>query len=334
MRINHALQRFHATSPTYEDGMANHGPMAVEALETLGLAEHVDAFVADYEGRLEPLVEVAPKDVVLGDGRSAAWIAVVERDLAASSVEAVVRRMLPALLPGAMAGATHGLLRTAHALRGWEREPSAARAREVAHGLAYWAAAYQPLPGAVGTRPQVPLAEALRSLPGLTEAERSEGGFIFDRVRALDGVSRFADAIARIDLRGETLDSLLSTVTAVFARLVLTTTRAGFAYLHVITSGVATRVLARYVEPAQHVEVIRAVVHCATALHAAHGASTRWQSWSAPAVLPSLDALPTRAAATNDAHAIKLTAAVLEAYALNPDPALLVAADAEIRRHD
>lgn len=331
--MDEVLQRFHATSPTYEDGMANHGPMAVEALETLGLTAQVEGFVQAYEGRLEPLHAEVPEGLALGDGQSAGWIAAVERDIAASSVEAVARRMLPTLLPGAMAGATHGLLRTAHALRGWERNPSPARAREVAHGLAYWAAAYQPLPGEVGTQPAVPLAEALRTLPGLTEAERREGGFIFDRVRALEGVPRYADAIAGIDLRGETLDGVLATVVPVFARLVLTTTRAGFAYLHVITSGIATRVLARYVDPALHAEIMRAVVHCATALHAAHGASTRWQTWTAPEVLPDLKQLPARAAATIDAHAIKLTAAVLEAYALVPDPAILAAADAEIRRH-
>ena len=54
---------------------------------------------------------------------------------------------MPRLAPGLMAAATHGWLRTAHAVRGLGRRQTPERLAELARGLAYWAARYQEVPG-------------------------------------------------------------------------------------------------------------------------------------------------------------------------------------------
>ena len=326
------LERFHRTAPSYDDGMSNHGPMVVEALETAGLSEYAAAFTDDALRVLEPLAEAEAGELELGDRREAAWIARYRGRIAASSVDAVVRESLPELLPGLMAGATHGLIRLSHAVRGWRRSPSDVRAEEVAHALGYWAAWYQPLPGEVGTDPSLDLHTAMATLPGLSEAERSNAGFIMDRVRAVDDVPRFLEAITKVDLRSSSTSDFLSEMVAIAARIMLTSTGSGFAQLHAITATAAVRPLLPYVDPENELDVRKAVFHAVASLHAAHGGSRAWLEWTAPSTLPALDDLVVAAARTGADHAIKLAVTVSQEYPLRPDAALLSAAQAEIDR--
>jgi hypothetical protein len=49
-----ALERFARTGPEYRGGLANHGPMAAEALTALGRPDAVAGWVDAYIRRLEP----------------------------------------------------------------------------------------------------------------------------------------------------------------------------------------------------------------------------------------------------------------------------------------
>jgi hypothetical protein len=326
------LTRFHATAPTYDGGMSNHGPMVLEALEAAGLASFVPRFSEAALKNLEPLGDAGDEERVLGDGREAAWIAHYRRRIAEASVELVVRDALPSLLPGAMAGATHGLIRLSHAIRGWTRAPSAVREEEVAHALGYWASAYQVLPGEVGTAPSVDLHTAMAGLPELSEAQQSKAGMIFDRVRALDGSQAFVDAIATVDLREQTSSNFISELVGIASRLMLTASSAGFAYLHAITATAAIRPLLPFVDGSAELAVRHAIFHCVAALHTAHGGSKAWLAWTPPESLPDVKTLPLDAARSGGEHAVKLAVAVAVEDALRPDPALLCAAAAEINR--
>ncbi len=326
------LDRFHRTAPSYDDGMSNHGPMVVEALETVGLSAYAAAFTDDALRVLEPLPSASEVVLALGDRQEAAWIGHYRARIGATSVEAVVREALPGLLPGLMAGATHGLIRLSHAVRGWTRHPSEVRAEEVAHALGYWAAWYQSLPGEVGTQPSLDLQTAMAALSGLTESERSSAGFIMDRVRAVDGVPRFLEAITKVDLRSTATSAFLSEMVGIAARIMLTSTGSGFAQLHAITATAAVRPLLPYIDPANELDLRKAVFHAVASLHAAHGGSAAWVDWTAPSTLPEPDALVEAAARTGADHAIKLAVAVSVEYPLRPDPALLAAAQAEIDR--
>jgi hypothetical protein len=57
------------------------------------------------------------------------------------------------LLPG-VAAATHGVIRVGHAVRALTEDgEDPDHLTELAHGLAYWAARWQPVPGTVATGP-------------------------------------------------------------------------------------------------------------------------------------------------------------------------------------
>jgi hypothetical protein len=326
------LERFHSTAPSYDGGMSNHGPMVVEALETAGLSEYAAAFTDQALVVLEPLPEAEEVELVFGDRQEAAWIAHYRSRIRTTSVDAVVRQSLPELLPGLMAGATHGVIRLSHAVRGWNRSPSDVRAEEVAHALGYWAAWYQALPGQVGSEPAVDLRTAMATLPGLSAEEQSNAGFIMDRVRAVDDVPRFIQAIAKVDLRSVSTSNFLSEMVGIAARIMLTSTGSGFAQLHAITATASVRPLLPYVVPENELDVRKAVFHAVASLHAAHGGSREWVDWRAPDGLPDVETLVAAAARSGGDHAIKLAVAVLQEYSVREDPALLAAARAEIGR--
>jgi len=154
--LDDALTLLAATAPEYGPyGFANHGPMACEALDHLGRADAIGAWVAAYRTRLDDAPAPAPRPLsdsewpdALGDAaRFPDWLALFERELADRPPAAVVGEWAPRLFPGAVAAATHGLIRTAHGLRALSAADTPPRRLEVANGLAYWAANYQELPG-------------------------------------------------------------------------------------------------------------------------------------------------------------------------------------------
>ena len=76
---------------------------------------------------------------------------------------------VPRLLPGTVGAAGHGLIRTAHGLRGLAAADTPPRRLEVATGLAYWASAYAELPGPPLLIGHERVADALADLPYLPE---------------------------------------------------------------------------------------------------------------------------------------------------------------------
>ena len=84
----------------------------------------------------------------LGDSRRGAdWVGFFDRELAEAPWRAVLQAWVPRLAPGLMAAATHGLIRTGHAVRSLAANATPQRLHELAEGLGYWAATYQRLPG-------------------------------------------------------------------------------------------------------------------------------------------------------------------------------------------
>src|SRR6478752_3827791 len=151
-----ALDRLRDTGPEYGGFLANHGPMAAEAMIRLGHAEQVPRWIARYRTRLAPRpaatarIQSSAWTEHVGDLRRLAdWIDFFERRLAEEDWRAVLATWWPRLLPGAAASATHGIIRTAHAVRSLASsgDTDDLLTAELARGLGYWAARFQYLPG-------------------------------------------------------------------------------------------------------------------------------------------------------------------------------------------
>ncbi len=151
--LDETYTRLHTTGPEFEGWLSNHGPMAADALIRLGCGDEVELWVGGYARRLHdapgPRWEIAEDDwrEVLGDAsRLGDWTALFDRLLREEPWRDVLVRWWPRLIDGAVASATHCLIRTGHAVRALMESPSEPRRAELAHALGYWAARHQRLP--------------------------------------------------------------------------------------------------------------------------------------------------------------------------------------------
>src|SRR6516165_7842104 len=158
---------------------ACHGPMGAEVLSTLAYDELVSDWVETYKSRHEPLDPFPTVERIdqqdEGDWRSALGQVFRANDFAAMFDESfeeepwqdVLRRWLPRLFQGSAGGLSHGIIRTAHAVRAMPEDgtPSHLALRELSRALALWSALYTPLPGHPELKGLLGLGEAIAALP-------------------------------------------------------------------------------------------------------------------------------------------------------------------------
>jgi hypothetical protein len=339
--LDEALERFHLLHPEHGSGLANHGPMACEALGALGHPVLRMAFVDRYAPRLAPLsagraIPVAEQAAALGrPERIADWIDTLERELALEPWRAVLERRTREWCDGLFAAAGHGWLRTAHAVRALEAEENPIRLRELAHGLAYWAARYQRLPGVPGRRtPRHAASKALRSVT-LAPENRRLGGLFTDAVVVLDTVSGFERDMDELPIRIPDVADVLHELCVTAAELYLAHPAQRIAYAHVITIQSALRLLAPHLDPDLARRLLVCSMRAAAALHAISADSARGWDFSISPEVEKLAQDPAeiryRAACSLEEHAIKLAEAALREDAAGPHPCLrLAAADAAL----
>jgi hypothetical protein len=103
----------------------------------------------------------------LGDGRRVGdWSAYFEEQMREHPWREVLVTWWPRLLPGIVAGATHGVIRVSHAVRTLLRgDTSPAAVTELAHGLAFWAARMRAVPGAAEVDGTLEVNAALDAIP-------------------------------------------------------------------------------------------------------------------------------------------------------------------------
>ncbi len=335
--IDEILERFASTGPEFNAGLSNHGPMGVDALVALGRAEEAPAWSEWYAGRLtehpearRPISEDEWREALGDVGRAGDWIAFFDRQLLDEPWEQALDRWVARLGAGVMAGATHGLLRTAHAVRTLSAGGSQRRLHELAEGLGYWAARYQTLPGEPGASGTMAVPEAVSSLP-LADPARPRGGLIFEAVKRLDA-GEFGPAINRVKIGdgGEFVDS----ITRTFVRQYLANAgHTPIAFVHGVTAPSALRILAPHLSPATLQAATRYAWQACAAIYATY-------STVAPADVPPVpddvefnrEDLIDRAVAARDEHAIKFTEACLREHAITGDAAFIAAAQDIVAR--
>jgi hypothetical protein len=183
--LDEAYERLHRTGPEFAGWLSNHGPMAVDAMIRLGYPDRVPAWIDRYERRLEDppgsrwrITETDWRDALGDASRLGDWLAFFGRLVAAEPWREVLRRWWPRLVPGAAAAASHGLIRTGHAVRALRERDTAVRRAELGQALGYWAARFaavpQPVDGwsaALGAAAQPTRAEQVpAALTELTDA--------------------------------------------------------------------------------------------------------------------------------------------------------------------
>jgi Questin oxidase-like len=341
--LDDALSLFAATAPEYGTfGLSNHGPMAAEALGQLGRADAIPGWVASYRERLDaapapekPLSEEEWPVALGAPDRFPAWLALFETELADRPVAAVVEEWVPRLVPGTVAAALHGLIRTAHGLRAVGEADTPPRRVEVATGLAYWASQYQELPGPPVLLGHQGVPEALADLPYLPE-ETPHELLISDLVVHMADISdEFEQAVASLGPEGDAI-ALLDALAVGGARAYLRNAEGGnaVALIHTITGPLAVELVLPWLAEEDRDAALAYAWQAVASLHVAYALDRHEPDADGEAV-PSRDAVVARALQSGDAHALKLTEAALRCYARTQDPMLLrAAADASTRLVD
>lgn len=201
--LNEAYERFRRTGPEWgESRLTNHGPMAVEVLVRRGYGDAVTRWTDRYLQRLDAMpaagVEITDRtwSDALGNGRIGDWTAYFERQVQERPWQALLATWWPRLIPGLLAGATHGVIRVGHAVRSLRAgsETTPAMLVELAHGLAFWAARSRPLPLPAAPAGSLDPGPALDRLPRIPD----QAGTIAERFGQFGAVPGLAGSVAAL----------------------------------------------------------------------------------------------------------------------------------------
>ena len=359
--LDEAYQRLHATGPEFDGWLSNHGPMVAEAMARRGQADRVERWLDFYVQRLEEFPRGtgpigAQWREALGDPRRVAdWTAYFRREVASRPWLEVLDTWWPRLLPGLVAAATHGVIRTGHAVEALLTDGETAdHLAELAHGLAYWAARWQPVPGGgpepgAGPEPEAGPEPGPRSAAERDAEHPAAGLTVADSLAA---VPRIADQTGGIRERLPRLDGLPGWRSALALAAIPASPEQTRAWL----AGLADEATTRYLEYGHGNAIM--LVHSATAPTAvlrtlpalrhelwAPSAAAAWAAAAAltaiyaptdPAPTSMLPAAPVgplaaeevfaRAVDHGDEHVIKFADAAADVYARTSRSAALAAA--------
>lgn len=316
-------QRF---APSYRGEMSNHLPMALHAAWELGAdsrrllaqfdhdAPHLETFAAPT--RMAPRNPKVEWDWTTLRGQIAAYGDLrdgFDDALSHGAPEALLRRVLPELLPGLHAFAFHGLIRTAHA---WE----SGHRGELASALATWAAWWEVLPAGreFERRDRLDIAAWARLLRERSAGWKSTQPMILRRIHDATHTAVFdsmAERLALADDLAPQRERMLD-----LARDAYLHSR-NFTLLHMITGLRALRVLLPLAGPLDGPQDVALQQSLARAAVAAWMAGQ--VQWNAEASVPSSLSwadLRTMALAQFDEHAIKLVHACWQEDQWRPDP--------------
>lgn len=334
--IDDALDRLAAYDYLDGVGLACHGPMGAEAISSLGLDGEVATWVDTYAAAHPPVDAPPPVDRIdpsddrswrsaLGDfARVSDWRALFDRQLREQPWRSVVAQWIPRLVSGYGGGLTHGLLRTAHAVRAMPpgSNPSDLLLGELAKGLASWSAWYRPLPGQPHLDGGLSLGDAVRAVPRPRPPWSALEAGMLSRISELEP---FADAVEALGPPSST-EEALSDLSATFcSALVAHTDAMPIGLVHTVTPVAAMRTLLDVV-PTLSAAAVYARAWQVNAALLAGFAPTQRPLGDPGGELADPAELAAQAVAHGDAHVVKFTEACLREHAIRPDPAYLVAA--------
>jgi hypothetical protein len=184
---------------------------------------------------------------------------------------------IPRLIAGLMAGGTHGLIRTAHAVRALSEAATPLRIEELASALAFWAAYHQTLPGVPRLRGPLDLDRAIEKIPRIGRDRPNESrreGVPREFVRVLAEYPEFAAAVDSFGTT-EAVDASLNRLTEMGARLYLANASTHpLVFIHALTGPAAVRLLLPHMPSALHEVALAYGWQTVAAWVAAYGSDT------------------------------------------------------------
>ena len=338
--LDEILEIMAPMGPDLNNGFSNHAPMATEAMCAMGRRDAVMPWFERYRRWLAPrrarVARLTDENwrAALGDQRRTEdWFEFFRNELEERPWPEVLDNWAARLAPGLMASATHGVIRTGHATRALALEDTPARRRELADGLAYWAADYFPLPAArhapVRAKPSQAIARVQMIPP---EMRLGNLGAFTDALAKLDSFPPFKDTLDAVDATGDP-SAFISDLTATFARVFLANahdTYTTIAFVHAVTGPSALRPLLPYLRETTVHPALAYAWQTAAAMYVTFGTRADLSRFDEVKV-EHQEELIERAIACGDEHAIKFTEVCLREHALKPDPAFLAAAAHAIR---
>jgi questin oxidase-like protein len=333
--LDEALEIMSPNGPELNNGFSNHAPMCIEAMCAMGRHDSVMPWFERYRHWLAPRPSRVARltdgnwRAALGDVRRVEdWFEYFRNELEDRPWHEVLDEWAGRLAPGIMAAATHGVIRTGHATRAIAIEDNPARRRELADGLAYWAAEYLPLPAERHAPARAMPSEAIVRVQ-MIPAEIRHGNFgsFTDSLAQLDSFAPFKYTLDAVDTSGSA-SAFVSDLTSTFARVFLANAHDVYttiAFVHSVTGPSALRPMLPHLDDATAHTALAYGWQAAAAMYATFGSSADLRRVD-EAEIRGVDELIERAIACGDEHAIKFTEVCLREYALNPNPAFLAAA--------
>jgi hypothetical protein len=335
--LNEAYDRLRDRGPEWgEDQLTNHGPMAAEVLVRRGFADEVGRWVDRYAKRLDRLPSASSRITeadwaeALGDGRRLGdWVAYFTGQLAERRWTDVLATWWPRLLPGIVAGTTHGAIRVGHVVRALLAAAETPQSlNELAHGLAFWAARSLPVPPAGDPAGTLTAGEALDGMARIAE-QRGRVATRLAQLKGFDAWSASVAALGRVTDPDDVRTRLTDVVDAATLRYLTYGHASPVLLVHMATAPNAVL----HILPALPRELwapsLSAVWRTTSAIFAAYVPVDGLPREAVPAVPTGADAIPEildRAVAHGDEHVIKFTDTAAEVYARTGHPDALAAA--------
>ena len=315
----------HSFSSQYRDGLSNHLPMALYALDCLGANEEkINIFYKNYITRLEPY-ESSVGEQVRGDikkylSRPDLFSSIVEffkSELRNREANSVVNEYLPLLFQGVSGGAFHPLIRLAFALEVKNND-------EIAFALASWVIAYQELQGREDSNTKFNLLESLLSLKELQafDGYESRGRGVFRRMEDISRHEGFKRFFKSFDVN----ENSLAEMADICIKLYLSSND-DFTALHAVTSCHAMRVVTEKYENKQ--ELFHYYWHAIGAAYVVTGMPELVNNFDT-SNLPSWEKIQSKASESLNDHLIKLVYTCKEEFEFYQNPLYHLAASQKI----
>ncbi|MFG1943135.1 questin oxidase family protein [Nonomuraea sp. NPDC048826] len=328
--LEEAFERLHRTGPEFDGWLSNHGPMAVESMVRRGQARVVHRWLDAYTARLEeaPAGSRAIGDdwrEALGDARRLGdWLRHFERETAERPWREVLGEWWPRLLPGIAAGATHGVIRTGHAVHALLESVDGPRLAELGQALGYWAARWQPMAGAVRPSGTAGPSGALAGVPRVPDQSLGINHRL-DQLAGTDGWESSVTALAPAATADEARDRLAALADAATLRYLTHAHGSPVMLIHAATAPTAVLRTLPALPSALWAPSLDAAWAAAAAVTAAYGPAGAADRRELPAAPEEAREVFERAVAHGDEHVIKLADTALDVYERTADPDALAA---------